>query len=108
MEDTKVGDNRERTPTGKKFKGFKQENSWGDVFSVLSNSWITVAFYVVIAAAITYFLYKSVRKKLTKSEIEQEKQSETKRECGKNRKERESHPSVKATITYRYDKENVS
>ncbi|MBM6648293.1 signal peptidase II [Bacillus sp. RIT 809] len=78
LENTKVGENRDRTPTGKKFKGFKKENSWGDVFSFLSNSWITVVFYVVIAAVITYFLYKSVRKKLMKSEIEQEKQSETK------------------------------
>ncbi|EJS69359.1 hypothetical protein CN425_09615 [Bacillus cereus] len=78
LEDTKVGENRDRTPTGKKFKGFKKDNSWGDVFSFLSNSWITVVFYVVIAAVITYFLYKSVRKKLMKSEIEQEKQSVTK------------------------------
>ncbi|MBJ8073246.1 hypothetical protein BWGOE4_29550 [Bacillus mycoides] len=78
LENTKVGENRDRTPTGKKFKGFKKENSWGDVFSFLSNSWITVVFYVVIAAVITYFLYKSVRKKLMKSEIEQEKQSVTK------------------------------
>ncbi|MFU2033128.1 MULTISPECIES: hypothetical protein [Bacillus cereus group] len=78
LEDTKVGDNGERTTTGKKFKGFERESSWGDVFSVLSNSWITVAFSVVIAVASIYFLYKSARKKLTKSEIEQEKQSETK------------------------------
>lgn len=53
-------------------------NSWSDLFSVLSNSWIIVAFYVVIAVVIIYFLYKSVRKKLTKSEIEQEKQTVTK------------------------------
>ncbi|WP_242238211.1 signal peptidase II [Bacillus cereus group sp. BfR-BA-01316] len=78
LEDTKVGDNGERTTTGKKFKGFERESSWGDVFSVLSNSWITVAFSVIIAVASIYFLYKSARKKLTKSEIEQEKQSETK------------------------------
>ena len=68
---------KERT-TGKKFKGFERESSWGDVFSVLSNSWITIAFFVIIAVAIIYFLYKSIRKRLTKSEIEQEKQSETK------------------------------
>ncbi|MBJ8095815.1 signal peptidase II [Bacillus sp. S4] len=78
LENTKVGENRDRTPTGKKFKGFKKENSWGDVFSFLSNSWITVVFYVVIAVAIIYYFYKYVRKRLTKTEIEQEKQSETK------------------------------
>ncbi|MDM5194162.1 signal peptidase II [Bacillus hominis] len=78
IEDKKVGDNGERTTTGKKFKGFERENSWGDVFSVLSNTWITIAFYVIIAVAIVYFLYKSIRKKLTKTELEQEKQSITK------------------------------
>ena len=44
------------------------------------------SFYVVITVVIIYFLYKSVRKKLTKSEMEQEKQSVTK--YGKDRKER--------------------
>ncbi|WP_212935246.1 signal peptidase II [Bacillus hominis] len=78
LENTKVGENRDRTPTGKKFKGFERENSWGDVFSVLSNTWITIAFYVIIAVVIIYFLYKSIRKKLTKTELEQEKQSVTK------------------------------
>ncbi|MBE7122790.1 signal peptidase II [Bacillus cereus] len=77
-EDKKVGDNGKITTTGKKFKGFERESSWGDVFSVLSNSWITIAFYVIIAVAIIYFLYKSIRKRLTKSEIEQEKESVTK------------------------------
>ena len=78
IEEKKVGDNGERTTTGKKFKGFEKENSWGDVFSVLSNSWISIVFYVMIAGGIIYFLYKSVRKKLTKPEIEQEKKSVTK------------------------------
>ncbi|MDM5462995.1 MULTISPECIES: signal peptidase II [Bacillus cereus group] len=78
IEDKKVGDNGKRTTTGKKFKGFERENSWGDVFSVLSNSWITVAFSVIIAVAIIYYFYKYVRKRLTKTEIEQEKQSITK------------------------------
>ncbi|MFP3412830.1 signal peptidase II [Bacillus sp. SIMBA_074] len=78
LEDTKVGDNGNRTTTGKKFKGFERESSWSDVFSVLSDTWITIVFYIVIAVVIIYVLYKSVRKKLTKSEIEQEKQSVTK------------------------------
>ncbi|HHB2169403.1 MULTISPECIES: signal peptidase II [Bacillus] len=78
IEEKKVGDNGERTTTGKKFKDFEKENSWGDVFSVLSNSWISIVFYVMIAGGIIYFLYKSVRKKLTKPEIEQEKKSVTK------------------------------
>ncbi|WP_249709590.1 signal peptidase II [Bacillus cereus] len=78
IEEKKVGDNGKRTTTGKKFKGFEKENSWGDVFSVLSNSWISIVFYVMIAGGIIYFLYKSVRKKLTKPEIEQEKKSVTK------------------------------
>ncbi|WP_439022312.1 signal peptidase II [Bacillus thuringiensis] len=78
LEETKVGENRDMTPTGKKFKGFKEENSWGAIFSLLSSSWITIAFYVIIAVVIIYFLYKSIRKKLMKSEIEQEKQSVTK------------------------------
>ncbi|HDR4898190.1 signal peptidase II [Bacillus cereus] len=78
IEEKKVGDNGERTTTGKKFKGFEKEGLWGDVFSVLSNSWISIVFYVMIAGGIIYFLYKSVRKKLTKPEIEQEKKSVTK------------------------------
>ena len=77
-EDKEVRDNGERTTTGKKFKAFEKKSSWGAIFSVLSNSWISVVFYVVIAVVIIYFLYKSIRKKLTKSEIEQEKQSVTK------------------------------
>jgi cytoskeletal protein RodZ len=78
IEDKKVKDKVIRTTTGKKMKDFEKKSSWGAIFSVLSNSWITVAFYVVIAVVIIYFLYKSVRKKLTKSEIEQEEQSVTK------------------------------
>ncbi len=78
IEDKKVGDNVERTTTGKKFKGFERENSWRGVFFVLSNSWITVAFSVIIAVAIIYSFYKYIRKRLMKTEIEQEKQSETK------------------------------
>ncbi|PEC09655.1 hypothetical protein [Bacillus toyonensis] len=78
IEDKKVGDKGIRTTTGKKMKEFERKSSWGAIFSALSNSWITVAFYVVIAVIIIYFLYKSVRKKLTKSEIEQEKQTVTK------------------------------
>ncbi|KAB2440834.1 signal peptidase II [Bacillus luti] len=78
IEDKEVGDKGIRTTTGKKMKEFEKGSSWGAIFSVLSNSWITVVFYVVIAGVIIYFLYKSVRKKLTKSEIEQEKQTVTK------------------------------
>ncbi|MGH1281730.1 signal peptidase II [Bacillus basilensis] len=78
LEEKKVGDNGERTTTGEKFKGFEKESSWEHVFSVLSNSWISIVFYVVIVGVIIYFLYKSVRKKLMKPEIEQEKKSVTK------------------------------
>ncbi|MGN4422390.1 signal peptidase II [Bacillus cereus group sp. MYBK30-1] len=78
IKDDEEGDTGIRTKTNRKFPVFERESSWGDVFSVLSNSWITIAFYVIIAVAIIYFLYKSVRKRLTKTEIEQEKQSVTK------------------------------
>ncbi|SCC36712.1 Uncharacterized protein BW664_03028 [Bacillus mycoides] len=78
IEDKKVGDKGIRTKTDRKMPAFERKSSWGDVFSLLSNSWITITFYVTIAVAIIYFLYKSIRKKLTKSEIEQEKQSVTK------------------------------
>ncbi|MGW6191132.1 signal peptidase II [Bacillus cereus] len=77
-EDKKVGDKGIRTKTDSKMPTFERKSSWGDVFSVLSNSWITIAFYVIIAVVSIYFLYKSIRKRLTKTEIEQEKQSETK------------------------------
>ncbi|QWG28671.1 signal peptidase II [Bacillus mycoides] len=76
--DEEKGDTGVRTKMNRKFPVFERKSSWGDVFSVLSNSWITIAFYVIIAVAIIYFLYKSIRKRLTKSEIEQEKQSVTK------------------------------
>lgn len=75
-EETGVVDTR--TKINRKIPLFKRENSWSDVLSVLSNSWISIVFYVMIAGIIIYFLYKSVRKKLTKPEIEQEKKSITK------------------------------
>ncbi|HDR6300737.1 hypothetical protein COD90_16070 [Bacillus cereus] len=75
-EETGVVDTR--TKIDRKIPLFKRENSWSDVLSMLSNSWISIVFYVVIAGVIIYFLYKSVRKKLTKPEIEQEKKSVTK------------------------------
>ncbi|MGG0289703.1 signal peptidase II [Bacillus pacificus] len=86
LEEKKVGDNGERTTTGKKFKGFEKESSWGRIFSILSNSWISIVFYVVIAGIIIYFLYKSVRKKVTKSEIQQDKQSITKENTDRTEK----------------------
>ncbi|OOZ80686.1 hypothetical protein BHL35_12305 [Bacillus cereus] len=86
LEEKKVRDNGERTTTGKKFKGFEKESSWGHIFSILSNSWISIVFYVVIAGIIIYFLYKSVRKKVTKSEIEQDKQSITKENTDRTEK----------------------
>lgn len=75
-EETGVVDTRMKID--RKIPLFKRENLWSDVLSVLSNSWISIVFYVVIAGVIIYFLYKSVRKKLTKPEIEQEKKSVTK------------------------------
>ncbi|MED0989880.1 signal peptidase II [Bacillus nitratireducens] len=78
LEGTKVGDNGNRTTTGKKFKGFERESSWGDVFSMLSSSWISIAFYVIIVMSIIYSIYKYIRKRLTKTAIVQEKESVTK------------------------------
>ncbi|MBJ8053537.1 signal peptidase II [Bacillus cereus] len=78
IEDKKVGDKGIRTKTDSKMPAFERKSSWGDAFSLLSNSWITITFYVIIAVAIIYFLYKFIWKKLMKTEIEQEKQSETK------------------------------
>ncbi|MDR4984186.1 hypothetical protein CN491_00785 [Bacillus cereus] len=76
--DEEIGDTGIRTTTDRKFPVFKRKSSWGDVFSVLSNSWISIAFYVIIAMSIIYSIYKYIRKRLTKTEIEQEKQSVTK------------------------------
>ncbi|PFV72416.1 hypothetical protein COL05_26175 [Bacillus sp. AFS059628] len=103
LEEEKVGDNGERTTTGKKFKGFEKKSSWGDIFSVLSNSWISVVFYVVIAVVILYVFYKLMRKKVTKSEIEQDKQSITKEntdrtEKNKKVKQQFEQPLPKDTI----------
>ncbi|WP_142326903.1 signal peptidase II [Bacillus cereus] len=67
-----------RTKTGKKFQPFERESLWSDVLSVLSNIWITIAFYVIIAISIIYAIYKYIRKKLTKTEIVQEKELITK------------------------------
>nr|WP_208752059.1 signal peptidase II [Bacillus cereus] len=74
-EETGVVDTR--TKIDRKIPLFKQENSWNDVFSVLSNAWISVIFYVIIAVVILYTFYKFMRKKVTKSEIQQGKQSIT-------------------------------
>ncbi|MGE7859574.1 signal peptidase II [Bacillus mobilis] len=86
LEEEKVGDNGERTTTGKKFKGFEKKSSWGDMFSVLSNSWISVVFYVIIALVILYAFYKLMRKKVMNSEIEQDKQSITKENTDRTEK----------------------
>ncbi|MGF9941356.1 signal peptidase II [Bacillus anthracis] len=98
IEEKKVGDNGERTTTGKKFKGFEKESSWGHVFSVLSNSWISIVFYVMIAGGIIYFLYKSVRKKLTKSEIEQDKQPITNEETDRSEKNKKVKHQLKQPL----------
>ncbi|KXY32515.1 hypothetical protein AT269_09765 [Bacillus cereus] len=78
IEDKKVGDKGIRTKTDSKMPAFERENSWGDVFSMLSSSWISIAFYVIIAMSIIYSIYKYIRKRLTKTEIVQEKESVTK------------------------------
>ncbi|MCR6463357.1 signal peptidase II [Bacillus paranthracis] len=75
-EETGVVDTR--TKIDREIPLFVRKNSWTDVFSVLSNSWISVIFYVIIAVVILYAVYKLMRKKVTKSEIEQDKQSITK------------------------------
>ncbi|OJE35399.1 hypothetical protein BAQ47_22580 [Bacillus tropicus] len=75
-EDTGVVDTR--TKIDRKIPLFVRKNSWTDVFSVLSNAWISVVFYVIIAVVILYAFYKLMRKKVKKSEIEQDKQSITK------------------------------
>ncbi|MEE3958147.1 hypothetical protein [Bacillus thuringiensis] len=103
LEEEKVGYNGERTKTGKKFKGFEKKSSWGDIFSVLSNSWISVVFYVVIAVVILYAFYKLTRKKAKKSEIEQDIQSITKEntdrtEKNKKVKQQFEQPLPKDTI----------
>ncbi|MCC2338238.1 signal peptidase II [Bacillus tropicus] len=83
-EETGVVDTR--TKIDRKIPLFKQGNSWNDVFSVLSNAWISVIFYVIIAVVILYAVYKLMRKKVTKSEIEQEKQSITKENMDRTEK----------------------
>jgi len=86
LEEEKVGDNGERTTTGENFKDFEKKSSWGDIFSVLSNAWISVVFYVIIAAVILYAFYKLTRRKVTKLEIEQDKQSITKENMDRTEK----------------------
>ncbi|MFK4426377.1 MULTISPECIES: signal peptidase II [Bacillus] len=78
LEKTKVGDKGIRTKTDSKMPAFERKSSWGDVFSVLSSSWISIAFYVIIVMSIIYSIYKYIRKRLTKTEIIQEKESVTK------------------------------
>ncbi|AFU13634.1 TPA: signal peptidase II [Bacillus toyonensis] len=77
-EDEEVGDTGIRTKTDRKFQPFERESLWSDVLSVLSNAWITIVFYVIIAISIIYAIYKYIRKRLTKTEIVQEKESITK------------------------------
>ncbi|MEF7654643.1 signal peptidase II [Bacillus thuringiensis] len=103
IEKKKVGDNGERTTTGKKFKGFEKKSSWGDIFSVLSNSWISVVFYVIIAVVILYAFYKLTRKKAKKSEIEQDKQSITK----ENMDRTEKNKKVKHQFEQRLPKDTI-
>ncbi|WP_074608505.1 hypothetical protein [Bacillus cereus group sp. BfR-BA-01350] len=83
-EETGVVDTR--TKIDREIPLFVRKNSWTDVFSVLSNSWISVIFYVIIAVVILYAVYKLMRKKVTKSEIEQGKQSITKENTDRTEK----------------------
>ncbi|PEA77254.1 hypothetical protein [Bacillus wiedmannii] len=83
-EETGVVDTR--TKIDRKIPLFVRKNSWTDVFSVLSNTWISVVFYVFIAVVILYAFYKLMRKKVTKSEIEQDKQSITNEETDRTEK----------------------
>ncbi|MGG0301312.1 signal peptidase II [Bacillus albus] len=64
-----------RTKIDREIPLFVRKNSWTDVFSVLSNAWISVVFYLIIAVVFLYAFYKIMRKKVTKSEIEQDKKS---------------------------------
>ncbi|MGN4669323.1 signal peptidase II [Bacillus cereus group sp. MYBK234-1] len=83
-EETGVVDTR--TKTDRKIPLFVRKNSWTDVFSVLSNAWISVVFYVIIAVVILYAFYKLTRRKVTKLEIEQDKQSITKENMDRTEK----------------------
>ncbi|MCQ6567322.1 signal peptidase II [Bacillus mycoides] len=84
--DEETGGADTRTIINRKIPVFERKNSWSDVFSVLSNSWITIAFYVIIAMLIIYSIYKYIRKRLTKTEIVQEKESVTKKTVVKSTK----------------------
>ncbi|MES5939202.1 MULTISPECIES: signal peptidase II [unclassified Bacillus cereus group] len=100
-EETGVVDTR--TKIDRKIPLFVRKNSWTDVFSVLSNSWVSVVFYVFIAVVILYAFYKLMRKKVTKLEIEQDKQSITKEntdrtEKNKKVKQQFEQPLPKDTI----------
>ncbi|KAA0774947.1 signal peptidase II [Bacillus sp. AR2-1] len=83
-EETGVVDTR--TKIDRKIPLFVRKNSWTDVFSVLSNSWVSVVFYVFIAVVILYAFYKLMRKKAKKSEIGQDKQSITKERTDRTEK----------------------
>ncbi|ASI78404.1 signal peptidase II [Bacillus pacificus] len=83
-EETGVVDTK--TKIDRKIPLFVRKNSWTDVFSVLSNSWISVVFCVIIAVVILYVFYKLMRKKVKKSEIEQDKQSITKENTDRTEK----------------------
>ncbi|KAA0787793.1 signal peptidase II [Bacillus wiedmannii] len=92
-----------RTKIDRKIPLFVRKNSWTDVFSVLSNAWISVVFYLIIAVVILYVLYKLMRKKVKQSEIEQDKQSITKEntdrtEKNKKVKQQFEQPLPKDTI----------
>ncbi|HDR8094031.1 TPA: signal peptidase II [Bacillus cereus] len=84
--DEEIGVVDTRTKIYREIPLFVRKNSWTDVFSVLSNAWISVVFYVIIALVILYAFYKLMRKKVTKSEIEQDKQSITKENTDRTEK----------------------
>ncbi|MES5866103.1 signal peptidase II [Bacillus cereus group sp. RP32] len=84
--DEETGDADIRTKIDRKIPLFVRKNYWSDVFSVLSNAWISVVFYIIIALVILYAFYKLMRKKVTKSEIQQDKQSITKENMDRTEK----------------------
>ncbi|ABS20680.1 MULTISPECIES: hypothetical protein [Bacillus cereus group] len=66
MDEVEYIDTEQKTHTNRKIKIAEEKNFLNSIILLLSNSWITVVFYLICILIIVCFIYKYVRKQIRK------------------------------------------
>lgn len=66
MDEVEYIDTEQKTHTNRKIKITEEKNFLNSIILLLSNSWITVVFYLICILIIVCFIYKYVRKQIRK------------------------------------------